>query len=129
MMKKVIGKLAAAVGAAMLAGCVSPRWTEMGVYDPDDRLKDRMTLETASKIVSETLADVPAGRRPAHPGDRALGEHVTSIRMRRNERTGLVLVELKLKQKVIMEFYVRTEEDGERFAAAVWRLRREYRGK
>lgn len=121
--------LAAAVGAAMLAGCVSPGWTVMGVYDPDDRLKDDMTLAEASKIVSETLADVPAGRRPAHPGDRALGEYVTSIRMLKDKRTGLVLVELRLKQKVIMEFYVRTEDDCERFAAAVWRLRREYGGK
>ena len=68
-------------------------------------------------------------RRPTHPGDRALGRHTTSIRFRKDNRNGLVLVELKLRRKVIMEFYVRTPEDADDFAAAVWRLRQEYRDK
>lgn len=131
MKKTTIANVAALGVAALFAGCASPRYTTIDEYYPPAAAErqDAMTLETASKIVGETLAAVPAERRPSHPGDRTLGMYTTSIRLRRNDRPEPVLVELKVGRKVVMEFCVPTQEDGERFAAAVWRLRREYRGK
>ena len=121
----------AAMGCAalLLTGCLSPRYTTIEEEFPKGSAPDAMTLEAASKIVRETFETTPAGRRPIHPGDRSLGQCVTSIRLRKHNRTDLVLVEVKMGRRVLMEFYVPTQEDGERFAAAVWRLRREYHDK
>ena len=121
--------LAALGCAAMLTGCLSPRYPTIEEEFPKENAQDSMTLEEASMIVRKTLETTPAGRRPSHPGDRSLGQYVTSIRLRRHNRTDLVLVEVKMGKRVLMEFYVPTQEDGERFAAAVWRLRKEYRDK
>jgi hypothetical protein len=120
---------AAMTCAALLAGCLTPRYMTLAEEFPKENAGDDMTLEEASKIVRETLETAPADRRPSHPGDRNLGKYPTSIRLRKNDRTELVLVEVKMGRRVLMEFYVPTQEDGEKFAAAVWRLRREYRGK
>ena len=88
-----------------------------------------MSLETASQIVKDSIEHVPAGHHPDHPGDKALGKYTTSIRLRKHNRTGLVLVEVFNKSRVMMEFYVNSKEDGEQFITAVWRLRHEYQGK
>ena len=133
MKKSTLNSFAALGCAALLAGCLFPRYTTIGEKFPTDgepaAVREDMTLEQASAIVRDALADPPAGHRPSHPGDRELGRSATSIRLRRHNRTDLVLVEVKDRSRVVLEFYVRTKEDGERFAAAVWRLRREYRGK
>ena len=120
---------AAMTCAALLAGCLTPRYTTLAEEFPKENAGDAMTLEAASKIVRETLETIPSGRRPSHPGDRNLGRCTTSIRLRKHNRTDLVLVEVKMGKRVLMEFYVPTQSDGEKFAAAVWRLRREYHGK
>lgn len=126
-MKKPI-RLLAATGCALLsAGCLFPRYTTIEEKFPAKQTEEAMTPKRASEIVRDTLADVPAGRRPDHPGDRELARSATSIRLRKHNRTGLVLVEVKEGERVKLEFYVRTREDGEKFATAVWRLRKEYK--
>ena len=132
---------AALGGAALLTGCLFPRYTTIEekypVYERQAAVASKdgagtaetatgMTLEQASAIVKDALAAPPAGRRPSHPGDRNLGKYTTSIRLRKHNRTGLVLVEVKDGPRVTLEFYVHTRAEGEKFAAAVWRLRREY---
>ena len=82
-----------------------------------------------ASTVKEMIENVPAGHHPDHPGDKVLGKYTTSIRLRKHNRTGLVLVEVLEGSRVTMEFYVRTQEDGEKFANAVWRLRQEYQSK
>ena len=129
MKKSAFANLAALGCAAMLTGCLFPRYTTIEEEFPKENAQDAMTLEEASKIVRRTFETTPAGRRPSHPGDQSLGRCVTSIRLRKHNRTDLVLVEVKMGRRVLMEFYVPTREDGEKFAAAVWRLRREYRDK
>ena len=130
MKKTALVNLAALGCSALLTGCLFPRYTTIEEKFPKEEIaSDAMTLEEASQIVKKTLENTPAGRRPSHPGDRSLGKYVTSIRLRKHNRTDLVLVEVKMGRRVLMEFYVATREDGERFAAAVWRLRREYRDK
>ena len=130
MKKTPFVNLAALGCATMLTGCLFPRYTTIEEKFPKDAVaSDAMTLEEASRIVRQTLETTPAGQRPSHPGDRSLGKYVTSIRLRRHNRTELVLVEVRMGRRVLMEFYVTTREDGERFAAAVWRLRREYHDK
>ena len=126
-MKKQIRLLAAATGCALLAaGCVFPRYTTIEELEPD-KAPAAMTVKEASEFVRASLADVPAGHRPDHPGDQALGKHTTAIRLRKHNRTGLVLVEVKEGERVTLEFYVRTRADGEKFAAAVWTLAKEYK--
>jgi len=120
---------AAMTCAALLAGCLTPRYTTLEEDFPKENAADAMTLEEASKIVRETLETASADRPPSHPGDRNLGKYTTSIRLRKHNRTDLVLVEVKMGRRVLMEFFVPTQRDGEKFAAAVWRLRREYRDK
>ena len=132
-MKKPTRTTFAALGcAALLTGCLFPRYTTIEEKFPTEgetaaAVKEEMTLGQASAIVKNAIADPPAGHHPDHPGDRALGKCATSIRLRRHNRTDLVLVEVLEGRRVTLEFYVRTKEDGEKFAAAVWRLRREYR--
>ncbi len=139
-MKKTTLTACAALGGAMLlTGCIF-RFTEIEeIYPPRDGQvavaktnapdKKAMTVAEASAIVKDMLDNPPAGRRPDHPGDRALGKFTTSIRLREHIRTGLVLVEVMEARRSKLEFYVRTQADGEKFAAAVWRLRREYADK
>ena len=124
-MKKQI-RLAAAGCALLLAGCLFPRYTQIAELEPD-KTSEEMTLEQASEIVRETLASVPAGHHPVHPGDQSLGKNTTAIQLSTHNRTGLVLVEVKEGKLVTLEFYVRSRPDGEKFAAAVWRLRKEYK--
>lgn len=140
MKRSTLNHLAALGCAALLTGCLFPRYTTIEEKFPTDEeqtavapkegaaaeVNPGMTPEQASAIVKDALATPPAGRRPSHPGDRRLGKYTTSIRLRKHNRTGLVLVEVKEGQRVTLEFYVRTRKDGEKFAAAVWRLRREY---
>ena len=128
-MKRASNVLAALAGAVLIGGCLFPRYTTIGEDFPDADRPSSMSVAEASATVREMILNVPAGHHPDHPGDRALGSCITSIRLRKHNRTGLVLVEAKSGSRVVMEFYVRTREDGEKFAAAVWRLRREYRGR
>ena len=120
-MKRQIRLLAATGCALLLAGCLFPRYTKIMELEPD-KPSEEMTLEQR-----DTLASVPAGHHPDHPGDRSLGKNTTAIQLSTHNRTGLVLVEVKEGKLVTLEFYVRTRSDGEKFAAAVWRLRREYK--
>ncbi len=132
-MKKTTLIACAALGsAALLTGCIFPRYTDIGQQYPPEApaaAAESMTLEQASALVKNMIADPPAGHHPNHPGDRALGKYTTAIRLRRHNRTGLVLVEVMRGRNVSLEFYVNTKADGEKFAAAVWRLRREYADK
>lgn len=112
-----------------LSGCLFPRYTMICEIQPSDAKPNTMTLETASNIVRDAIENVPAGHHPDHPGDKEIGKYTTSVRLSKHNRTGLVLVEILQGSRVTMEFYVRTREDGEKFTAAVWRLRQEYRGK
>ena len=75
------------------------------------------------------IENVPAGHHPDHPGDKILGKYATSVRLRKHHRTGYVLVEVFENSRVMMEFYVRNQKDGEKFSNAVWRLRQEYQNK
>lgn len=141
MKRSTLTGFAALGSAVLLTGCIFPRYTTLEEKFPSGgeeiannrqqtdpaAVKKTMTAEKASAIVRDMLSDPPAGRRPDYPGDRALARKTTSIRLREHNRTGLVLVEVMEGRRVIMEFYVRTKEDGDRFAEAVWRLRREYR--
>ena len=119
-------KLAILSGMVFLAGC---RYSTISEEVPSIAKTDSMTLEEASNTVKEMIENVPAGHHPDHPGDKILGKYVTSIRLRKHKRTGLILVEVYERSRVTMEFYVRTPEDGKKFSAAVWRLRQEYQGK
>ena len=127
MKKTVILKLAVMGFMVVLSGCA--RYTTISEALPQKIKQDSMTLETASKIVKDSIENVPAGHHPDHPGDKALGKYTTSIRLRKHNRTGLVLVEVFERSRVMMEFYVHSREDGEQFINAVWRLRQEYQGK
>lgn len=129
MKRSSLNNFAALSCAALLAGCIFPRYTVLRDLAPTGETKDAMTVAEASAIVRDAIANPPAGRRPNHPGDAALGKYTTAIRLRKHNRTGLVLVEVKENQRISLEFYVRTQAEGEKFAAAVWRLKREYRGK
>ena len=126
-MKRQIQLLAATGCALMVAGCLFPRYTTIEEKFPAKQTEEAMTPEQASEIVRDALTNVPAGHRPDHPGDRSLGKNTTSIRLRKHNRTGLVLVEVKEGERVCLEFYVRTREDGEKFADAVWTLAKEYK--
>ena len=123
-MRRSIVNMLAAGCMAFLAGCLFPRYTAIGEEFPSEQ--KGMTLAQASAIARDAIANPPAGRRPSHPGDRALGKYTTSIRLRKHTRTGYVLVEVKEGPRVTMEFYVRNQADADKFVAAVWRLRQEY---
>lgn len=129
MKKTGILKLTLLSGMVFLSGCLFPRYTTICEIESSGSKSAPMTLEKASSIVKDAIEHVPAGHHPDHPGDKALGKYTTSIRLRKHNRTGLVLVEVLEGSRVTMEFYVRTQEDGEKFANAVWRLRQEYRDK
>ena len=122
-------KLTVLSGMVFLSGCLFPRYTTICEIQPSDSKSAPMTLEAASSIVKDAIENVPAGHHPNHPGDKAIGKYATSVRLRTHNRTGLVLVEVFEGPKVMMEFYVRTQEDGKKFSDAVWRLRKEYRDK
>lgn len=127
MKKASFVKLAVAGCMVLLAGCA--RYSTISEALPEKNKQYSMSLETASQIVKDSIEHVPAGHHPDHPGDKALGKYTTSIRLRKHNRTGLVLVEVFNKSRVMMEFYVNSKEDGEQFITAVWRLRHEYQGK
>ena len=129
MKRSALNNFAALSCAALMTGCLFPRYTTLRNISPTVEAKDAMTVAEASAIVRDALAHPPAGRHPDHPGDAALGRYTTSIRLREHNRTGLVLVEVKEDRRNMLEFYVRTQAEGEKFAAAVWRLKREYSGK
>ena len=116
-------------GMVFLSGCLFPRYTTICEIQPSDSKSAKMTLKEASDFIKETIKNVPAGHHPDHPGDKAIGKYTTSVRLRTHNRTGLVLVEVYEGRRITMEFYVRTRDDGEKFAEAVWRLRQEYQGK
>ena len=116
-------------GMVFLTGCLFPRYTTICEIQPPEADSGAMTPAEASAVVRKMIKDVPAGHHPDHPGDEVLGRTATSVRLRKHNRTGLVLVEVFANSRVMMEFYVRTQKDGEKFSAAVWRLRREYQGK
>ena len=109
----------------MLTGCLFPRHTPIGELSPTEA-GATMSVAEASAIAKSAIANPPAGHHPDYPGDQVLGKYTTSIKLSKHNRTGLVLVEVKEGKRVSLEFYVRTREEGEKFAAAVWRLRREY---
>jgi len=50
----------------------------------------------------------------------------TAARLRKHDRTGLILVEVKDNSRIMPEFYVRNMEDAAKFGPAVRRLRQEY---
>lgn len=132
MKRSTLTGLAAMGCAALLTGCLFPRYTTLVEKYPTKTVGDAgetMTAEQASAYLKDKLANVPAGRRPDYPGDQELGKFTTSIRLRRHNRTDLVLVEIKRGRHVELEFYVRDREEGEKVAAAVWRLYREYNAK
>ena len=120
-------KLTLLCGVVFLSGCM--RYSTICEIQPSDAKRNAMTLAEASKTIKEMITDVPAGHHPDHPGDKVIGKYATSVRLRKHNRTGFVLVEVFENRRVMMEFYVRDREDGEKFSAAVWRLRQEYKGK
>ena len=120
-------KLTVLSGMVFLSGCLFPRYTTICELQPTKAMQSTMTLETASSFIKDAIENVPAGHHPDHPGDKAIGKYTTSVRLRKHNRTGLVLVEVFEGKRVSMEFYVRNQNEGEKFAAAVWRLRQEYR--
>lgn len=122
-------KLTALCGMVFLSGCLFPRYTTICEIQPSYVKSANMTLKEASSIIRNTIETVPAGHHPNYPGDKAIGRYATSIRLRNHNRTDLILVEVFEGSRIIMEFYVRTRDDGEKFANAVWRLRQEYQGK
>ena len=129
MKRSALTCLAALGCAAFLTGCLFPRYTTLEEKYPVEKAGESgetMTAEQASAYLKDRLANVPAGRRPDYPGDRVLGKFTTSIRLRRHNRTDLVLVEIKRGKHVELEFYVNDQAEGEKVAAAVWRLHREY---
>ena len=128
MKRSTLTACAALFGAMLLTGCLFPRYTTLEELPPAEA-RETMSVAEASAIVKNAIANPPAGHHPNHPGDVVLGKRTTSIRLRTHNRTGLVLVEVKEWHRVFLEFYVRTQADGEKFAAAVWRLRRENRDK
>lgn len=109
-----------------LAGCLFPRYTMIREDLPPAGAPGAMTLKEASEIVRSTLAEVPAGHHPDHPGDKNIGKYTTAVRLRKHNRTGLILVEVKDNSRIMLEFYVRDMEDAAKFESAVWRLRQEY---
>lgn len=128
-MKKTGILVSAILSCMFLTGCLFPRYTTISEIQPSDAKRNEMTLAEASKIIKEAIEEVPAGHHPDHPGDKVIGKYATSVRLRKHNRTGLVLVEVYENRRIMMEFYVRTREDGEKFTAAVWRLRQEYKNK
>ena len=55
--------IAAAGCAALMAGCLFPRYTTVKSIYPPREIRETMTLEQASAIARETIATPPAGRR------------------------------------------------------------------
>ena len=127
MKKKGVLYLAMLCGMVFLSGCL--RYSTICEIKPTKSKSDTMTLEAASSFIKDAIENVPAGHHPGHPGDKVIGKYATSVRLRTHNRTGYILVEVFEGPRIMMEFYVRTREDGEKFADAVWRLRQEYRGK
>jgi len=125
-MKKSVSVCGIFLSCLILAGCLFPRYTTICEKNPPAGASSAMTLAEASGIVRETLDGVPAGHHPDHPGDKNLGRYTTAIRLRKHNRTGLILIEVREGSRISMEFYVRTMADAEKFEAAVWRLRQEY---
>ena len=129
-MKKSTLKRCAALGfAAMLTGCFPARYTTLAELTPTAEVKEAMTLEQASAIIKDMIQHPAAGRNTRYPDDRTLGKYTTSIRLRKHNRTGLVLIEVFENKRAVLEIYAHNQAEGEKFAAAVWRLRQEYRDK
>ena len=84
-----------------------------------------MSAAKAKEIIDEALSNPPAGRRPQNPGWLKLGRRATSVRLKLHNRTGLVLVEVMDGEFMMMDFYVRSMEDGREFANALWRAKLE----
>ena len=122
-------KVAMLSGMVFLSGCLFPRYTTICEIQPTESKSAPMTLAAASNFIRDAIENVPAGHHPDHPGDKVIGKYATSVRLRTHNRTGLVLVEVFGGSRVMMEFYVRSRADGEKFANAVWRLRQEYQSK
>ena len=132
MKRSTLTNLAALGCAALLTGCLFPRYTTLEEKYPVEKAGEAgetMTAEQAAAYIKDKLENVPAGHHPDYPGDRAIGKFTTSVRLRRHNRTDLVLVEIKRGNHVALEFYVNDQEEGEKVAAAVWRLYREYHGR
>ena len=125
-MRRSIVNMLAAGCMAFLAGCLFPRYTTIGEQYPPAEQKETMTLAEASATVKYLILHPAAGRNTRYPDDRTLGKYTTSIRLRTHNRTGYVLIEVKEGKRVILEFYVHNRAEGEKFIAAVWRLRQEY---
>ena len=124
-MKITILMITAIISAAFFAGCKRFDAPQSVYYDLA-AANDTMTLQEANQIVSSYLAVPPSGRRPQNPGDRFIGSNVTSIRLRNHKRTGYCLVEVMKGPRAFLKFYTLTRNDAEKFAKAVWRMKREF---
>ena len=122
-------KLTMLCGMVFLSGCFFPRYTTIGEFYPSNFKSTGMTQKEATHIIRDAIENAPAGRHPKYPGDRTIGKFATSVRLRNHNRTDLILVEIFEGSRVMLEFYVRSRDEGEKVADAVWRLRQEYRGK
>ena len=128
-MRRLIVNILAAGCAAFLTGCLFPRYTTICEQYPPTEQNEAMTLKAASETVKYLIQHPAAGKNTRYPDDRTLGKYTTSIRLRTHNRTGYVLIEVKEGKRVVLEFYVHNQAEGEKFIAAVWRLRQEYLNK
>ncbi|MBO4491714.1 MAG: hypothetical protein J5944_10175 [Lentisphaeria bacterium] len=110
------------VGA--LTGCRSTSSEVKSV--PVISQKGDMTLDQAKFIIEEALQNPPVGRRPSNPGFEVLAKETKGVRTRPNNRGGNCLVEVMGEKKAILKFYTRTEDDANKFTAALARIKAEY---
>ena len=124
MKNKIFAVLAVAL-LAVFSGC--HRFDYPEILDCDALTADStMTLEEAEKIVKSTLAAPPTGRRPKYIGAQFIGNNVTSIRVRDHKNNGYCLVEVMKIDRPFIKFYTTDRKTAEKFAKAVWRMKKEY---
>ena len=131
-MKKTMLLFAAAALLLPVSAC-SSRFEELArISSPEASAVpvEKMSLAEAEKIINETLsAPPPAGHQPRHPGFTYIGTQTTDVKLCRHVKSGYCLVEVMAGKKAYLKFYVVDKQTGEKFAAAVWRIRQEYRKK
>ena len=125
-MKKLILLAAAAVSALFFTAC---RFDDPADIIPPDLNTPEvasLSLDQAKKIIKDAFVYAPAGRRPSVPDWEVIGNGVSSIRFRDHNRTGYVLVEVLYGPRVAIRFYSINKDAAQKFANAVWRIKKEY---
>ena len=116
--------LICAAAAMLFAFAACSHRTVINEPAPTQSAKSEMTYDEAKNIIKNALLNPPTGKRPRNPGVEELASRATDITL--SDRRGYCLVDvLQSDGKAFLRFYVEDRAAGERFADAVWRIRRD----